>query len=177
LATTCLILRKALAGRGVLRVPVAVVATIVVSALWACSSLFFAVAFTERALSVREVLRTFVGRSPDGSRVELGPYFWMMHTTFLPTLFYLGVILLAWFGKMLVHPIEWVLRTHKEHDKPLALSAAFCGVVLAVLLVLSEVVGAVDDATKMPHRGLDSSGIVGEVEMSTRTSSCGRPSP
>lgn len=126
-------------GRGWLfSIPLAVFLDLVAAAVLACCSLYFALIGTEHALSAREVLWVLVAHSPDGSRVELSPYFWTMHTTFLPTFAYLALILVTWFAKLLLTPVRWFFGKGHAHKSPLKLTAALCGM-LAVIFGLFTV--------------------------------------
>jgi hypothetical protein len=113
-------------------IPLAVFLDLVAAAVLACCSLYFALVNTEHALSVREVLNVLVAHSPDGSRVELSPYFWTMHTTFLPTLAYLALILVTWFAKLILTPVKWFFGKGHEHKSPLKLTAALCGMIAVI---------------------------------------------
>jgi hypothetical protein len=113
-------------------IPLAVFLDLLAAAVLACCSLYFALVGTEHALSVHEVLNVLVAHSPDGSRVELSPYFWTMHTTFLPTLAYLALILVTWFAKLILTPVKWFFGKGHEHKSPLKLTAALCGMIAVV---------------------------------------------
>lgn len=120
-------------GRGWLfSIPLAVFLDLLAAGVLACCSLYFALVNTEHALSVREILNVLVAHSPDGSRVELSPYFWTMHTTFLPTLAYLVLILVTWFAKLILMPVKWFFGKGHEHKSPLKLTAALCGMIAVV---------------------------------------------
>ena len=124
-------------GRGWLfSIPLAVFLDLVAAALLACCSLYFALVGTEHALSVRELLWVLVAHSPDGSRVKLSPYFWTMHTTFLPTFAYLALILVTWFAKLLLTPVKWFFGKGHEHKSPLKLTAALCTTISVIFGLL-----------------------------------------
>ncbi len=136
MVATFALLEWAVKRHGFLRIPFAIVLDTVVAALFACFSLYFGLLLTAHALSVHEILNILVARSADGSVIDYGPYFWAMHTTFLPTLFYLTVILLCWCGKALLTPVVWFFGKGQEHKNPLKLTAAMC-TLMAVFLGLS----------------------------------------
>jgi hypothetical protein len=124
-------------GRGWLfSIPLAVFLDLVAAVVLACCSLYFALVNTEHALSVRELLWVLVAHSPDGSRVELSPYFWTMHTTFLPTFAYLALILVTWFAKLLLTPVRWFFGKGHEHKSPLKLTAALCTTISVIFGLL-----------------------------------------
>lgn len=101
-----------------LSIPVAIVLDLSVSTVLACASLFFGVLGTTLQLTFSEVVNILVVRSPSGTTFELGPFFWAMHTTFLPTLAYLLVIALTWACRVFVMPVNAVLKRGHELDSP-----------------------------------------------------------
>lgn len=121
-----MILAWAVAGPGILRIPIAVFADILVASLLACGSIFFGLVFTDKSLSVNQVTYVLLGKAPDGSHFEIGPYFWAMHTTFLPSLLYLALVFFTWLGKAILLPIKWFFGKGQVHKNPLKLAAALC---------------------------------------------------
>jgi hypothetical protein len=112
----------------------AVVLDVIIAAALAVLSLFGSLLGTPYGLSLTSVARVLVGLSPTQTRLELGPYFWVMHTTFLPTLFYCISLLVAWFCKLVLLPANWVLNRARNVENPhpfaaaaLALVAVACG--------------------------------------------------
>jgi hypothetical protein len=86
-----------------------------------------------------------MARSPDGTITDLGPYFWTMHTTFLPTLVYLSIILLGWLGKVLLTPIKWFFGLGQENKNPLKLTAALFTIVSVIFFFLSFAANAAQE--------------------------------
>jgi len=107
-----------------IRIPIAITLDVLLAVLLACGSLYFGLLLSEKELSLRQVLFVLIGRVPTGENIELGPYFWAMHTTFLPTIAYLSILLMAWLGKTMLTPIRWFFGKGHEHKNPLALTAA-----------------------------------------------------
>ncbi|MGR3311410.1 MAG: hypothetical protein ACUZ77_11640, partial [Candidatus Brocadiales bacterium] len=140
LVITIKILQWAIKKPGVLRILYAIVFDLFVALILACSSIYFGLFLTEKALSVKEILYILFAMPPDGSSWELGPYFWAMHTTFLPTLFYLSIIFVAWMGKAFLTPVEWFFGKGHEHKHPLSLCAALCVLLAAIVLMFVPVV-------------------------------------
>lgn len=148
---TILILSQAVLPQRRFPIPFAVFLDVAVAAVLACASLYCGVAFTERHLDVMATARVLVGLSPDGGSFELGPYFWAMHTTFIPTLFYLSMILICWIGKLLVLPVTSFLSRGAVAEKPHHLMAGvfiFIATVFGVISKGAETLGnkAVDDS-------------------------------
>lgn len=131
---TVLILRIAMEPSRKLNIPLAIILDIVIAAILACCSLWFGLVGTERALSFKQIYFILIGKSIDGAQFEFGPCFWAMHTAFLPTLFYLCIILLCWIGKLIVLPIAHLLMKGEVVEKPHRLTAG-------VLLFLAVIFG------------------------------------
>lgn len=136
LVVTFSILTWAISKNELVRIPIAIFVDVIIAAILACCALYFGLIATENALSFQEVINILLGKSQNGDRIELGPYFWAMHTTFLPTVIYLAIILGTWLGKMLLTPIRWFFGKGYEHKNPLALTAALF-TLLATIFVLS----------------------------------------
>ncbi len=75
------------------------------------------------------------GTSEDAAVYAFGLYFWAMHTTFLPTLGYMALILLFWIAKLVVLPVAKVLKKGREIDKPHSLMAGLFAFVAAAALL------------------------------------------
>jgi len=144
LAGTFWILQWAMAKKGLFRIPMAVLVDLLVGGLLACCSLYFGLAFTEHGLSAAEVLYVLVGKAPNGREYELGPCFWAMHTTFIPTALYLMVIGMCWIGKLILAVAAKFTNKALEHEKPLGLTAALCGVFFAIFTALSLALGSAE---------------------------------
>ena len=137
LVGTFWLLRWAVAKKAMFRIPTAIVVDVVIAAVLAGLSLFCGLTFTEHCLSIGEVGNILVGRAAEGGRFEFGPYFWVMHTTFIPTIIYLGLILVCWLGKAMLTIAEKFTGRALEHEKPLALTAALFGIFFAVFTAVS----------------------------------------
>ena len=151
LVATFFILGRALAHPTHGRIVVAVIVDLLVAAMLACLSLYLGLVLTSKALSLGQTLNVLVGLSPGGARAEAGPYFWAMHTTFLPTLAYLGLIAVACMGKALLIPVRWFLGVGHESKIPLKVTAALFGVLVALFLVSAYAAGVAEaKARKTP---------------------------
>ena len=142
---TLVILSLAVKPDGGLPIPIAIVLDIVVGALLACASLYFGLIFTSHALSITEVCRVLVGLAPDGQHFEIGPYFWAMHTTFIPTLCYLSLIFFCWLGKLFVLPIAALLSKGQYVEKPHHLTAGALLLLGAIFTALFLGLGALGE--------------------------------
>ncbi|MFC1616779.1 hypothetical protein ACFL2K_01005 [Candidatus Margulisiibacteriota bacterium] len=129
---TFLILNWALRKKGLFRIPFAIIIDCIVAALLACFSLYFGLVLTKYQLSFDQVLFILIGKDLSGKTIQFGPYFWTMHTTFLPTLVYLFIIIVAWLAKIMLMPVKWFFGKGQEQENPLALTAALCTLLIAV---------------------------------------------
>jgi hypothetical protein len=111
-ATSFYILERAIPPRKAFTIPTAIGLSFLVGLVSACGSLWSGVT----NLTLIQVFRVLTAHSVDGRRWELGPYFWTMHTTFLPLLFYLFFVLLCWTGKTFLAFRVWFYRMAKEFD-------------------------------------------------------------
>lgn len=109
---------------------------IVIGSLLAGASVWIGV----RSLSMVETARIFGARSRDGAHWEFGPYFWVMHSTFLPLLFLIALLLLGWSGKLMIMGLEkYFGRAQHEDVSGLNMTSRYLGVVS----VLSALVAGV----------------------------------
>lgn len=129
-----------------LRIPIAILLDVLVACILAFASLYVGLVFTENELTVTAVFNILIGKAASGDHYELGPYFWAMHTTFLPTLAYLFIILVAWLGKTILIPFEWFLGKGKAHRNPLGLTATLFGLLASFFIFSAFWVDQVDAA-------------------------------
>jgi hypothetical protein len=118
----------------------------------ACGSLYFGLVITDKALNLSQILHILIGRSIDNTHYELSPYFWTMHTTFIPTLLYLSLILFCWIGKAMLIPVRWFFGKGQEHKNPLKLAAALCGLFVAIFTVLAFVASAAQERAEKKNQ-------------------------
>jgi len=122
------------------RIPFVVMVDALASAGLACLSLLLGLAFTPNAVAPAHVLRILLGRAADGSSWELGPFFWTMHTTFIPTGVYLAAVALAWLGKTILEIAKHYLRLSSAHPNPVKLTYTLSASTAAVLAILGQLV-------------------------------------
>lgn len=114
------------------RIPFVILLDMIIAAILACLALYLGLAYTEQQLSLTEIVYILIGKSPSGEGFELGPLFWAMHTTFIPTLIYLLFIGIGYMGKLILTPIKWFLGKGQEHKSPLSLTSTLCGLLAAI---------------------------------------------
>ena len=159
---TFAILEWTISQKIMLRVPMAILLDLIAAAILACGSLFCGLVFTKNALNLGEILNVLIARSPDGSSIQFSPYFWVMHTTFIPTLLYLLFILFCWFAKAFLIPVRLFFGKGQEHKNPLRLTAGLFGLLSAIAGVLFWVAGEVYEQAK-DHNPIQSQAIKQEV--------------
>jgi hypothetical protein len=122
------LLPKALQAQSSFRIPLVFCTHVAIGAILAMLAVYSGLAFTQRAISWSDAWNILWAQS-DGTSVELGPLFWLAHTTFIPTVAFLSVVLLAWLGKMVVLPIERFFRAGMVHSDPMVLTAELFGLI------------------------------------------------
>jgi hypothetical protein len=147
---TIAILYWGVARNRLFRIPVAILLDLVVSVVTACCSLYVGLVFTDNALSVAQTLHVLIGRSPDGLRIDLSPYFWVMHTAFIPTLLYCVTILMCWLAKAFLLPVRWFFGKGQELKNPLKLTAGIFALLAAVLAILAFVASSAEERVNKP---------------------------
>lgn len=152
---TLLILKWAISKSFFLRLPFTITVDILIAGILACFSLYFGLVFTKNALTLKEVVNVLIARSPNGSEFELSPYFWAMHTSFLPTLFYLSLILLCWTGKVILQPIVWFFGLGRTLKNPLKLTITVMTLFSVLLGALSYGAGAIEGRLKEKSSSLN----------------------
>lgn len=130
-------------ARGEIPLLLAIAFDLAVSAFLACGSLWLSLAGTDNALTPGQTLRILVFLDHDGPGVNLGPYFWVMHTTFLPTFAFMMILLSALMAKGIVWLVggPWWGKASKE-DAPDKLMAQVMGGWLVIFGALATFAGA-----------------------------------
>jgi len=118
LIITFSLLQWSIKNNPALRIPVAIFLDVLIAAILACGSLYFGLLGTENQLILSEIFNILVGKSIDGSKIDLGPYFWAMHTTFIPTFLYLYFIFSGLVCKYLTLPTMKLLKGVSGAEKP-----------------------------------------------------------
>jgi len=178
LAFTVWVLEAALMRPSRSRLLGAVLLDMGVACLLACLSLYFGLAFSQHALSLGHVLRVLVGRATDGSGWEIGPYFWAMHTAFLPTLAYMALVLVAWLGQALFHIGRLFFRTASLHKNPLKLTAALFTLLAVISAALAAASRYAEGETRRRDGGHGTGQVLAfDISVSRRDAHTGRARP
>lgn len=136
LTLTFLIFKKVSRTRLSYSLPIALLLNILLASAFACTALYFALHFSPYPLTASEVLRVLVARSPDGSRFALTPTFWVLHTTFIPLLIYMLLVLSCWLAKVFLQITRRYFGWGKGLKNALAYTSAFISVLGAILSLI-----------------------------------------
>ena len=145
LVGTVWVLSIALRFDSILLLAMAVLADLFLAGVLACTSLWLGLFETPAALAIDETLNVLLGRSRDGARGDFGPLFWAMHTTFIPTLFYLAAITVCGVAKAGLVPLRWFLGAAGIADNPLRLSASLCALIASIFAAFYLALGLVGE--------------------------------
>lgn len=132
LVATLSLLKWSIKEKPEIRIPIAIIGDVLIAALFACCSLYFGLLKSEFSLTFMETVNILIARSPAGNTWDLGPYFWAMHTTFIPTLLYLFFILLTLIGKYFTLPFMKLIKGASGAEKPHYATATTFGFIGAV---------------------------------------------
>ncbi len=138
------ILKWAIAKKSLLMIPIAICLDILCAGFLACCSIYFGLVKTENSLNLFEITNILIAKSPDGTYFELGPYFWIMHTTFIPTIIYLSIIFACWIGKISLVPVRWFFGVAQIHKHPLRLSSYLCALFSAIFFSMYQAVNFIE---------------------------------
>lgn len=119
----------------------AIIQDVIIAALFACASLYFSFIYSDNHISLLETLRVLVGLSPESNSFEFGPRFWVMHTTFIPTLVYLSIILFCWIGKLFILPIALFTNRAMLIEQPHHLTAGVFAFLAVLFTIISTGIG------------------------------------
>lgn len=111
---------------------------LILAGVFACASLWFGVVGTEIELSIGETLYILIGQHPATGELDFSPFFFVMHTVFIPTAIYLVLILISWIAKVVAEVAKWSLVLFSRDElNPFALTAALFGVLTTVFALFS----------------------------------------
>jgi hypothetical protein len=130
--STFFLLRWATKRSPFIRIPIAVLIDLLFAAILACASLYFALVGTHYSLDPVETLNVLIARSPNSQSIALGSYFWVMHTSFLPTAGFLFLIVFAWTGKFFMTVLRSYFGVSKIHPHPYRLAGTLFAVFTAI---------------------------------------------
>ena len=139
--TTIALLKRSLDPQSSFPIWLAVLIDVLSAAVFACLALWLGLLFSANEISLRASTLVLFGMSPDGATFQLGPLFWAMHTTLIPTLFYAILTFMALVGKVLILPVATLFRKGVAVRKPHRLTAGVFFFMAALCYALSRLVG------------------------------------
>lgn len=101
---------------------------ILVAAFFAVMAIWVGLGAGDWAVDLREAFRMLFGLAPDGTDFSFSSQFWVMHTTFIPSVFYLGVLVYSTLLMIIWMIFGFVLRY-----------LARTGIFVTILLTLAAV--------------------------------------
>jgi len=137
--------RTKIISKPTLSIPIAIILDVVLAGVLACLALWIGLLLTPgQSIDALGALRVLIGMTPDGSDWSFGPYFWVMHTTFLPTLFYLSIIGFFFVVRVVSPPV--LRRTNRLGSKkdPAELLSSVTGVGAAFTSFIAVLARAVE---------------------------------
>jgi hypothetical protein len=108
-----------------------------VGLFFACASVWLGV----RELSMPSVARILIGRSVEGEQWHFGPYFWAMHTVFIPLLCCFVMMWCCYLAKAVASFRQWFYSTARQDEiNGLAMSSALLGLVVTSFGAIAAVI-------------------------------------
>ena len=114
---------------------------LIMSTCFSIYSIYFALLWTDQSISLLEATHMLIGLSPNGSVWQFGSYFWAMHTTFIPTLIYLSVLVLVIIAKYKTIPAANFFYRASATEDPYHMYSFFYATLSAIFLLISFIVG------------------------------------
>ncbi len=136
---TIAFLRWSLKGSFIFRFPLALLGDVLFASIFAVLSLYFGLIYSVNKLSIGEIIPLLVGFNVFKNNYSLGPYFWLLHSTFLPSIIYLSILFAGWVGKVFIEPINWFFGKTAQNKRPFAMVTGLCSVISGFLFVISFV--------------------------------------
>ena len=135
-AITFIILKKVIMMDRIIILPFAIILDIAASAILAILSLYLSTVGTDMAFSLKQCYLMLGALNEWGECCNFGSYFWVMHTSFIPTMIYLAIISLALIIKVVLVPMHWFFDKNYHVEKPYnTTSAAFIPIGMILLAV------------------------------------------
>lgn len=108
------------------------------AAVFAVFSLYLGLLGTDNALTVIESTRVLVGLFVDKQLGQYGPVFWVMHSTFIPTLIYCAIIFFALSFKAVFDLMSYVVSFIRESTEPIIVVGTTFGLLGTILVWVSS---------------------------------------
>ena len=121
-------LKYMLSANWPLKVPIIVFIDVLFAALFACFSLYFGLFYTAHDMSFSNTINVLCAKSIDSNDYIFGPLFFVMHTTFIPTLLYMLLILFFWLVKGALVPVNIFFKKGIKSGDPLLFVSLIFGI-------------------------------------------------
>ena len=120
-----------------LTLPIAILLDIIASGLFAIASIWLGTLSSDSSLSFWQCTRILFAYSPYSDGIYIGGLFWVMHSTFLPTLIYLFLVAATVTAKYVTVVLQHLLQTVASPNIPLfAIVAATCAIFFGIFQFL-----------------------------------------
>lgn len=118
----------------------------IISAAFSYLSLFFSLLDTYDEPSPQEILNTMFMRTREGNHWEIGPYFFLMHTTFIPIFSFLSILIIATCVKLWIKVVALALGLiSQDQVNTFKAFAALLGIFVTLFSALSTISGIFKD--------------------------------
>ena len=126
----------------IVKVLLVIVADLVLACFFAVLSLWVGLLGSAHQVTIQETLRVLVGLSTDGRSGDFGPFFWALHTAFIPTGIFVLAVILTWITKVLFCTYQWLCTRLRKPSKKrpynffavvFACAGLFFGAIAAIL--------------------------------------------
>lgn len=116
-----------------------IVLDLITAAMLAFGALYFGLIGSSMSLTILEVWNILFFKLRDESSFGIDPYFWIMHTTFIPSLIHLAILFFALMARYLTLPFLKLFQDASVADKPhyaTATTFAFIGSIFSATAAL-----------------------------------------
>ncbi len=112
---------------------------LITAAMLAFGAIYLGLIGSSKSLTLLEVWNILFFKVRDGSSFGIDPYFWIMHTTFIPSLIHLAILFFALMARYLTLPFLKLFQDASVADKPhyaTATTFAFIGSIFSAAAAL-----------------------------------------
>lgn len=134
--TFCIFKMMLRRGESLFYYVLAVLIDLVVAGTLAFLSLYLVSQLTDISISSKEIMYTLVGLDSESRVWQINEWFWLVHSTFIPTLVFLFSVLFAVFCKLIVIPVSKLFGKAGVLERPDFMFAALFGVLATMFGVL-----------------------------------------
>lgn len=118
LVFTVLILKLALLTKNIFFQLILIGVDIFLTFSLTCIDLYSISIITKEQISFQEIINIILGKSSDGKNWNINQWFYLVHTTLIPTIFYLTILVFSLFAKTVILPISKIIGNASILDRP-----------------------------------------------------------